>query len=401
MRYTLRALLLVTVVALSGVGLLGQTPNADLIARYSEQGQAALAQGRYAEAESAFENLKELEPDVAEVRANLGAIYFQERKYDKAIPELRQAIKLKPTLLKAATLLAISLSETGNYKEAIPGLEKGFARDPDVQVKRMCGLQLLRAHSGMQEDEKAVQTALELNRLYPNDPEILYHAGRIYGNFAYLTMKKLGDLAPDSVWRNEAAGEAYQSQGAYQQAISAYESVLKSNPSQLGIHFRIGRTYQERARSTKSQDDLTAATREFLLELEIDPRNASAAYEIAEIHREGGDLPSAEKYFKMALSQYSDFQEAQVGLGATLISMDRASEALAHLQKAVEVNPADEVAWYRLSQAQKKLGNKEEQRRALAEYQRLHEKANLQSGNQELFAGSEVSKQRIESATEP
>lgn len=401
MRYTLRALLLVTVVTLSSVGLLGQTPTADLIARYSEQGQSALAQGRYAEAESAFEKLKELEPDVAEVRANLGAIYFQERKYDKAVPELRQAIKLKPSLSKAATLLAISLSETGNYKEAIPGLEKGFARDPDAQVKRMCGLQLLRAHSGTQEDEKAVRTALELNRLYPNDPEILYHTGRIYGNFAYLTMKKLGDLAPDSVWRNEAAGEAYQSQGAYQQAISAYERVLKSNPSQLGIHFRIGRTYQERARSTKSRDDLTAATREFLLELEIDPRNASAAYEIAEIHREGGDLPSAEKYFKMALSQYSDFQEAQVGLGATLISMDRASEALAHLQKAVEVNPTDEVAWYRLSQAQKKLGNKEEQRRALVEYQRLHEKANLQSGNQELFAGSEVSKQRIEPATEP
>lgn len=401
MRYTLRALLLVTVVTLSSVGLLGQTPTADLIARYSEQGQSALAQGRYAEAESAFEKLKELEPDVAEVRANLGAIYFQERKYDKAVPELRQAIKLKPSLSKAATLLAISLSETGNYKEAIPGLEKGFARDPDAQVKRMCGLQLLRAHSGTQEDEKAVRTALELNRLYPNDPEILYHTGRIYGNFAYLTMKKLGDLAPDSVWRNEAAGEAYQSQGAYQQAISAYERVLKSNPSQLGIHFRIGRTYQERARSTKSRDDLTAATREFLLELEIDPRNASAAYEIAEIHREGGDLPSAEKYFKMALSQYSDFQEAQVGLGATLISMDRASEALAHLQKAVELNPTDEVAWYRLSQAQKKLGNKEEQRRALVEYQRLHEKANLQPRNQELFAGSEVSKQRIEPATEP
>lgn len=401
MRYTLRALLLVTVVTLSSVGLLGQTPTADLIARYSEQGQSALAQGRYAEAESAFEKLKELEPDVAEVRANLGAIYFQERKYDKAVPELRQAIKLKPSLSKAATLLAISLSETGNYKDAIPGLEKGFVHDPDAQVKRMCGLQLLRAHSGTQEDEKAVRTALELNRLYPNDPEILYHTGRIYGNFAYLTMKKLGDLAPDSVWRNEAAGEAYQSQGAYQQAISAYERVLKSNPSQLGIHFRIGRTYQERARSTKSRDDLTAATREFLLELEIDPRNASAAYEIAEIHREGGDLPSAEKYFKMALSQYSDFQEAQVGLGATLISMDRASEALAHLQKAVELNPTDEVAWYRLSQAQKKLGNKEEQRRALVEYQRLHEKTNLQPGNQELFAGSEVSKQRIESATEP
>jgi tetratricopeptide (TPR) repeat protein len=381
--------------------LLAQTPNADLITQYSEAGQSALAQGRYAEAEAAFEKLRDLEPTVAEVHANLGAIYFQERRYDHAIPALRQAIKLKPSLSKAATLLAIAMSETGDYKGAISGLEKGFGRDPDPQVKRMCGLQLLRAYSGLQQDEKAVRTALELNRLYPNDPEILYHTGRIYGNFAYLTMKKLGDVAPDSVWRDEAAGEAYQSQGAYQQAISAYESVLKSNPSQPGIHFRIGRTYQERARSTNSQEDLAAATREFLLELEIDPRNANAAYEIAEIDRQGGDLASAEKYFKMALSDYPDFQEAHVGLGATLISLDRASEALPYLQKGVELNPADEAAWYRLSQANRKLGNKEEQLRALAEYRRLHEKPSVQSDAQELFAGSEVSKQEVEPAAEP
>jgi tetratricopeptide (TPR) repeat protein len=378
-----------------------QTSNADLIAHYSDVGQSALAQGKYAEAESAFEKLKELEPGIAEVHANLGTIYFQERKYDQAIPELRQAIKLKPTLAKAATLLAIAQTETGDYKNAISGLEKGFAHDPDTQVKRMCGLQLLRAYSGLQQDEKAVLTALELNRLYPQDPEILYHTGRIYGNYAYLTMKKLGDVAPDSVWRNEAAGEAYQSQGSYQQAISAYESALKTNPRQPGIHFRLGRTYQERARSTNSQEDLAAATREFQSELELDPTNANAAYEIAEINRKGGDLASAEKYFKMALHYYPDFPEAQLGLGATLIAMDKPSEALAYLEKAVQLSPGDEVGWYRLAQVQRKLGNTEEQRRALTAYRRLHEKQNREPEKQELFSPSEVSKQRLEPATEP
>src|SRR5262245_25047723 len=122
MRYAFRGLSLAIVVWTWGSLVLGQTPSADLIAHYSEAGQSALAEGRYAEAESAFEKLKELEPGVPEVRANLGAIYFQERKYDKAVPELRQAVKLKPSLTKAGTLLAIALSETGKYKEAIPGL---------------------------------------------------------------------------------------------------------------------------------------------------------------------------------------------------------------------------------------------------------------------------------------
>jgi tetratricopeptide (TPR) repeat protein len=401
MRYAFQGLLLAIFVWTWGVQLFGQTPNADLIARYSEQGQSALAEGRYAEAENAFEKLKELEPDVAEVRANLGAIYFQERKYDKAVPELRQAIKLNPSLSKATTLLAIALSETGSYKEAIPGLEKGFARDPDAQVKRMCGLQLLRAYSGLQQDEKAVRIALQLNQLYGQDPEILYHTGRIYGNFAYLTMKKLSDVAPSSVWRNEAAGEAYQSQGAYQQAITAYQTALKSNPAMPGIHFRLGRAYHERSRSTHSEQDMEAATREYLLELEVDPRNANAAYEIAEIHRMRGDLASAEKYFRMAVNYYPDFQEAQVGLGATLSSMDKASEALPHLERAVQLNPGDEVGWYRLSRVQRKLGNTEEQQRALTEFRRLHEKANQSPTTQELFSPTEVSKQQIDPTAEP
>lgn len=401
MRYALRGLLAAIVVLVWGTGLLSQTSNTDLIARYGEEGQTALAEGRYSAAEGAFEKLKELEPDVAEVRANLGAIYFQERKYDKAVPELRQAIKLKPSLSKAATLLSIALSETGSYREAIPGLEKGFARDADAQVKRMCGLQLLRAYSGLQQDDKAVRTALELNRLYEQDPEVLYQTGRIYGNSAYLVMKKLGDVAPESVWRNEAAGEAYQSQGAYQQAISAYESVLKTNAAMPGIHFRLGRVYHERSRTTRSDQDLAAATREYLLELEVDPTNASAAYEIAEIHRIQGNLPSAEKYFKLAVEHYPDFQEAQVGLGATLNAMNKTSEALGHLEKGVRLNPGDETGWYRLSQVQRKLGNTQEQQRALAEFRRLHEKANQVPPTQELFSPTEVSKQRIDPSSDP
>ena len=152
-----------------------QSDHVNSLQRYTEQGQKALASGRYGEAEQAFEKIRELEPGMAEVHANLGAIYFQERKFDKAVPALRQAIKLNPHLVKSATLLAISLSELGRYSEALPGLEKGFHGSSDSEVKRMCGLQLERAYTGTQRHNKAMEVAIELNRLYPEDPEVLYH----------------------------------------------------------------------------------------------------------------------------------------------------------------------------------------------------------------------------------
>ena len=99
-----------------------QSTNENALQRYTEQAKVALGAGRFEEAEQAFEKIRELEPAVAEVHANLGAIYFQEKKFDKAVPALRQAIKLNPGLAKSATLLAISLSELGRFKEALPGL---------------------------------------------------------------------------------------------------------------------------------------------------------------------------------------------------------------------------------------------------------------------------------------
>ena len=181
------------------------------VERYAEQGQRALAQENYSAAEQAFEKLRALQPGVAEVHANLGLIYFEERKYEQAVASLRQALKLKPSLQRSDTLLALSLSELSRYREALPGLEKGFRAAKDADTKRLCGLQLLRAYEGLQRNDQAMQVALELTRGYPNDPEVLYHAGKSME--ALPTSRwKLVKVAPDSVWRHQAAAEADESQ---------------------------------------------------------------------------------------------------------------------------------------------------------------------------------------------
>ncbi len=195
-----------------------------------QAGQQALAAGHYDEAESDFKKLLQIDPNIAEMHATLGVVYFQEKKFDQAVPELRRALKLKPGLTRASTLLAMSLSEVGEYQEALPGLEKGFQQATDPVTKRMCGLQLMRTYTGLQRDQDAVTVALELNRLYPNDPEILYHTGRVYGNYAFLTFHKLEVVAPTSIWRHQAAAEAFESEGSTDSAIREYHEVLKLDP---------------------------------------------------------------------------------------------------------------------------------------------------------------------------
>ena len=376
---------------------LGQSSNNVALQQYFEEGEKALAEHRYADAEKAYEKLRELDPGTAEVHVKLGLIYFQEGKFQQAVPALRQALKLKPGLQNADILLAMSLSELGHYGEALPGLEKGFHRSTDSALKRMSGLQLERAYTGLQRDSKAVEVALELNRLYPDDPEVLYHSGRLFGNFAYLTMRRLAEVAPSSVWRHQGAAEAYESQGSFDMAIGEYRQVLAASSARPGIHYRLGRALLARARQGDSHpEDLAEASREFARELEIDPTNANAAYELAEIHRRAAEFDKARDLFAVALKHYPDFEEAQVGMGRVLLSLDKPGLALPHLQKAISLDPRDEVPHYQLAQAYGALGNAAKQQQALAEFRRLRSQKPKQEIVKDVFSSREVTKQELD-----
>jgi tetratricopeptide (TPR) repeat protein len=393
------ALLLLLV---SGCDALAQSSHSDSLEQYYEAGEKALAENRYGDAQRAYEELRRLAPGTAEVHARLGLIYFQERKFEQAAASLRQALKLKPSLPKLDTLLAMSLSELGRYTEALPSLEKGFQQSTDPAVRRMCGLQLARAYTGLQRDSKAVEVALQLNRLYPDDPEVLYQTGKVYGNFAYLTMHKLAQVAPESVWRHEAAAEAFESEGASESAIPEYRLVLTLDPHRPGIHYRLGRTLLARSAKTKSAEDVAEAAKEFEQELQQEPGNANAAYELAEIHRNAGEVEEARKFFEMALKHHPDFEEAHLGLASVLIIEQKPELALPHLQKAIALNPDNQVSWYRLLQAERALGNVQEQQKALREFQRLRsQEVSRKQAARELFSPQEVTKQKLDPNAQP
>jgi tetratricopeptide (TPR) repeat protein len=384
---------LVVIVGWAGPTLAQQTSDAQV--RLSAEGAKALAEHRYGDAERAFQALRDLSPAVAEVHASLGFAYFQQGKFTLAVPALRQAIKLKPSLPNASALLAMSLGELGQFEEALPGLERAFKQPADKALRRAAGLQLQRAFTGLQRDADAVGVALQLARLYPNDPEILYHASRLHANFAFLTLRSLAAVAPDSLWVHLAAGEANESQGLDDAALKEYRAVVAIDPKRPGIHFRIGRVLLARAERAPSAAAESEAIAAFARELANDSTNANAAYELAEIHRKAGDLPQARTFFETALAHYPDFEDALVGLGRTLVALEQPALAIPRLDRAIALNPRSEVAFYQLSQAYRALGNTAAQEKALAMFEQLKSAAEQPSAAKTL-ARPEVTKQKLD-----
>ena len=330
-----------------------------------------MATGRFPEAQTNFEKLAALEPNIAEVHATLAVIDYKLRAYDKAVKEIHTAQKLKPGLPKLDSLLGLSNAELGRFKEALPGLEKGFKQTADPEVRRMCGLQLLRAYTNLDRDPDAVETALALNKAYPKDPEVLYHTGRIYGNYAYVVMERLHDEGPSSIWMLQAQGEANEAQKDYDSAIVAFNHVLVMDSKRPGIHYRLGRVYMKRFRDQQKPADREAATREYTAELAVDSANGNALYELANLAAENGDLDAARKGFAMVVDRFPDFEEALVGYAGVLLQSQSPKEAIAPLTHATELRPDDQVAWYRLSLADRATGDRAGAQAAMQKFRAL------------------------------
>ncbi len=335
----------------------------------STQAQEAMSAKDWAGASKLLQRLAELAPDTPEVFANLGVAYYSQSRVLDAANAFERALRLNPRMTRAQTMLGLCYAELGRHREAIPILRSAFLHPPDDQLGKLIGLDLQRAYSGLQQNDKAMGVADELLKRYPSDPEILFQSSRLHADRAYELMSQLMQRAPDSVWSYYATAEVHESLQHYDLAIAEYKKILEIDPRMPGIHFRLGRAI---LRSSKEADAVDGALKEFEQELAVTPENADADYEIGEIYRQRGKFGSAIEHFSRAVQHHSDFSQARMGLASVLMIQGRPREALAQLLEAVRSEPENEVAHFRLAAAYRALGDTAAQQREMALFQKLH-----------------------------
>jgi len=145
-------------------------------------------------------------------------------------------------------------------------------------------------------------------------------------------------------------------------------------------------------------DLATQAAREFEQELQANPTNANAAYELAEIYRQAGRSTDAQRLFESALKSYPQFEEAQIGLARVLLAAGKAEAALVHLNNARSENPNNAVTYFHMAQAYQKLGRAGEQQKALNDFRRLRGNERNQPRANSPGSSQEITKQGVDDA---
>lgn len=265
------------------------------------------------------------------------------------------------------------LAGSGHCSEALPLLKKSYARVSDKDLKLGVGFAAVRCAMSLNERDVAVDFLRSLNREFPGTPEVLYLTVHIYSDLSTRASQELAAAAPDSYQAHQLNAESLEVQGKWDEAAAEYREILKSNPRLAGIHFRLGRLLLSRPDPDSSLTE--QARQEFRRELEIDPTNAGAEYVLGELARQARELPEAIDHFTRATRLDAGFTDAFLGLGMSLISAQRYSDAIGPLETAVKMQPANPAGHYNLAIAYGRVGRTEDAAREAALHRKTSEKA--------------------------
>ena len=278
----------------------------------------------------------------------------------------------KPPDESSIARAAIKVAQAGRCQEAVPGLKKA-SRLTDKDLRRSAGFAGVRCAMILNQTGMALDFLYLLNREFPRDPEVLYVSVHTYSDLSTRAAQQLATTAPNSAQAHELNAESLEVQGKWDLAQKEYQAILQQNPRQPGIHFRLGRLLLSKPEPgpTASQD----AKREFQQELEIDPNNAGAEYVLGELARQAQQLDEAIQHFSRAAKLDAGFGDAFLGLGSSLMSQRKFSEAVPPLETAVKLEPQNPVAHYNLAMAYARSGRKEAADKEFAVHREMMQKS--------------------------
>jgi tetratricopeptide (TPR) repeat protein len=289
------------------------------------------------------------------------------------IPCLAQGARKPAAVTPAAAEHAASLAESGACPEALPQLAKFVAHVTDKELQKRVDLDGVRCATMLQQQEQLLDFLRILGRQFPHDPEVLYVLTHAYSDLSAGAARELATTAPTSIPALELDADANEQQGKWDEAEKDYRKILEQNPRYPGMHFRLARLIL--SKPNPAPDFAEQAKKELHQELEIDPANAGAEYVLGELARQAQDLPDAVQHFSKATKLETNFADAYLGLGMSLLAEKQYADAVAPLEKAVKLQPANPAGHYSLATAYSRTGRKEDAEREFALQQQAAEHA--------------------------
>lgn len=351
--------------------------------------------GKTTEAETAWRMLLKVQPTSAEAYAHLGFLEAQQQRYAQAIPLYRKALALQPNMPQLRMNLGLALFKAGALKDAIrifqALLKQQPPSSPEAQrLKTLIGM----SHYGLGEYVAAVPYLKQATTEDPqNLPFRLLLAHSCLWSKQYQCVldvyREILNLNAESAEADMLAGEALDEMQDRVGATQQFRAAVKANPKEPNVHFGLGYLLW-----TQGQYD--EAAREFQAELANVPDNVQALTYLADIHIKLNHPREARPLLDKAIRISPQMGLAHLDLGVIEADAGNNDIAVRELKLAAQLSPTDVKPHYRLARLYQAMGNKQE---AAAEFAKT--KALTKAADDTVFNQLKNARQAGQVAQEP
>ena len=328
---------------------------AEEIGSHLASAEAALRRNDQDGAAREFRAVVGLDPGNAEAHMDLGVMAFARGDVASAAADLAAALRARPSLTKAEALLGICQKRLGE-SAAESHLRKAFAELQEPKLRLEVGMELVGFYYGQGNRERALPVVAKLVEIDPDNPDVLYTAQRLYSELADDTLNKLAILAPTSARMEQTIAERLVNAGDLPTAIVHYRKALALDPRLPGVHYELAEAILESGGSNAR----SSAKPEIDQARQSEGDSAKLECLLGTMALDQGDLAAADDHYAQALKLNPGDPDAQLGRGRALMMMDKPKEAKPYLEQAVESDPLNLTAHYRLLSADQRLGLKQE-----------------------------------------
>jgi predicted Zn-dependent protease len=333
-----------------------------------ERARELLAAGRAAEAAAIYRNLSRAQPKNADLLVNLTIAEYKASHFREASESASAALKLAPDLAPASLFLGASFLQLGEFDKAIDPLRRVIAANPRERNGR---LMLAEALVGAGRPADALPHFQSAAEMLPDNPKVwsgLAKANEAAGNkqLADDAWKRLMSLPP-SLESHVHSAEVNDSAQRWREAANEWQQAMKIAPENRKI--RVGLAWSQ----FRSRDyDGAMATLKSLLE-----GGAMAEVEflygasLLNLQRPSEALP----HLETSLARDPKFLPARAAMGQALLQTGKPEDAIPMLKDALSVDP-DGSIHFQLFRAYQLCKRDAEAQQALTAYQHLRQSGN-------------------------
>ena len=242
--------------------------------------------GDATQAERLFREALKLDPKLADVRAELGALLHDQKRYDDAVAELKQAVAQKADLGDAWFNLGQAELARHHCAEAIPAFQKATSLKPG-------------------EAEPVLQRSIALRQCKKNDD-------------AVKAAREAVKIAPQNAMVQLNLGTTLETLGKLDDARIAYTAATKLKPDYATAFWSLGLLELHASKAAAAKVALEKAR-------SLDPSAARIA-DLGRAHRDLGDLPRAEALFKEAIAKDPKYTPARFFLAQVYAATGRCAD---------------------------------------------------------------------------